>query len=67
MEGVQGETLGGEMKDVYQDKSSSADVDERHPANRNKWDCFDLNLTCFRKPSSLLRSIFLLSLYHLFP
>lgn len=37
------------MKDIYQDKFSSADVDERHPANRNKWDCFDLNLTCYSK------------------
>lgn len=59
-EGVPGETLGGEMKDIVQDKLSSADVDERRPANRNKWDCFDLNLTCcFRKPSSVLRSVFL--------
>lgn len=34
------------MKDIGQDKLSSADVDERRPANGNKWDCFDLNLTC---------------------
>lgn len=48
------------MKDIVQDKLSSADVDERRPANRNKWDGFDLNLTCcFRKPSSILRSPFL--------
>ncbi len=52
--GVPSETLGGEMKDIFQDKLSSADVDERRPANRNKWDCFDLNLTCcFRKLSSV--------------
>lgn len=59
-EGVPGETLGGEMKDVGQDKLSSADVDERRPANRDKWDCFDLNLTCcFRKPFSVLHPLFL--------
>lgn len=54
------------MKDTHQDEVSSADVDERHPTNRNKWDCFDLNLTCFQKPFSLLCST-LLSLCHLFP
>lgn len=64
-EGVPGETLGGEMKDIIQDKPSSADVDERHPANRNKWGCFDLNLTCrFRKPSSVLHSRFFHFLWH---
>lgn len=59
-EGVPGETLGGEMKDIIQDKLSSANVDESRPANRNKWGCFDLTLTChFRKPSSVLHSLFL--------
>lgn len=53
-EGVLRETLGGEMKDIFEDKLSSADVDERCPANRDKWDCFDLNLTCCRKPSFAL-------------
>lgn len=62
-EGVLGETLGGEMKDIFQDKLSSADVDGRCLANRNKWDCFDLNLTCIRKPSSVLHSLFFLSFF----
>lgn len=62
-EGVMGETLEGEMKDIVQDKLPSADVDERRPANRNKWDCFDLNLTCrFRKAFLRLASILSLSL-----
>lgn len=57
-EGVPAETLGGEMKDVFQDKLSSADVDERCQANRNKWDCFDLQLTCcFRTASYVLHSL----------
>lgn len=54
--GVLGETLEGEMKDIVQDKLSSADVDERRPANRNKWDGFDLKLTCcFKKPPSVFQ------------
>lgn len=66
-EGVPGETLGGEIKDISQ--VSSADVDGRRPANRNKWDCFDRNLTCFRKPSTVLQSLFFLSFstWRLFP
>lgn len=66
-EGVLGETLVGEMKDIVQDKLSSADVDESRPANGNKWDCFDLNLTCrFRKPSLCFAfTRFSLSLWHL--
>lgn len=48
-----GQTLEGEMKDVVQDKLPSADVDRRHPANRNKWDRFDLNSTCRFREASL--------------
>lgn len=50
--------LRGEMKDTIQNKLSSADVDVRHPVNRNKWDCFYLNLTCcYRKALSILHSL----------
>lgn len=45
MKGVPIKTLGGEAKDIVQDKLSSPDADERHPASRNKWDWFYFNLT----------------------
>lgn len=63
--GVPGETLGGEMKDIIQDKLSSPDVNERQPSYRNKWDGADLNPT-FRlwEQTTILAPLCFLSAWH---
>lgn len=63
MKGVPIKTLGGETKDIVQDKLSSPDADERHPASRNKWDWFYFNLTFIWLSLSVLHlhSFFLLT------